>query len=180
MEVPRASRGLCEGAYLQTRGPAPSRLHSPTPMVCPSSRPGAFAFSHQLERRAVARAPASRAGATAAPMAPSTLWVALVIELQLWAIGHTVPAQVGDSQGHGGKRQRVTQCPPWQHHNSGTARAVPSPANTRATRPWGATGDPKPGTLGAWGGVRGPGSLRFQKCTVLLSTSAARAWVTPS
>lgn len=72
-------------------------------MVCPSSWPGAFAFSHQLERRGATRAPASRAGATAAPMAPSTLWVALVIQLQLWAIGHTVPAQVGDSQGHGGK-----------------------------------------------------------------------------
>ncbi|XP_038191208.1 tumor necrosis factor receptor superfamily member 1B [Arvicola amphibius] len=27
-------------------------------------------------------------------MAPSTLWVALVIELQLWAVGHTVPAQI--------------------------------------------------------------------------------------
>uniref|UniRef100_D6RG55 Tumor necrosis factor receptor superfamily, member 1b n=1 Tax=Mus musculus TaxID=10090 RepID=D6RG55_MOUSE len=27
-------------------------------------------------------------------MAPAALWVALVFELQLWATGHTVPAQV--------------------------------------------------------------------------------------
>ncbi|XP_003515190.2 tumor necrosis factor receptor superfamily member 1B isoform X1 [Cricetulus griseus] len=63
-------------------------------MVCPSSRPGAFAFSHQLDRSGGTRGPGSRAGATAAPMAPAALWVALVIGLQLWTTGHTVPAQV--------------------------------------------------------------------------------------
>lgn len=30
-------------------------------------------------------------------MAPAALWVALVVELQLWTTGHTVPAKVGDS-----------------------------------------------------------------------------------
>lgn len=30
------------------------------------------------------------------------------------------------------------------------------PQGTRATRLWGPTGDPKPGTLGAWGGTRFP------------------------
>lgn len=140
MEVPRASRGLCEGACLQTRGPAPSRLDFSTPKVCPSSRPGAFAFSHQLERRGATRAPASRAGATAAPMAPSTLWVALVIELQLWAVGHTVPAQVGASQGHGGGKSSALRS---AHRGNTTIPgqlALSHPQPTRATRPWGATG----------------------------------------
>lgn len=150
MEVPRASRELCEGACLQTSGPAPSRLHFSTPKVCPSSRLGAFAFSHQLERRGATRAPASRAGATAAPMAPSTLWVALVIELQLWAVGHTVPAQVGDSQGHGGggESSALRSAHPGNTTIPGQL-SLSHPQPTRATRPWGATGDQKPGTLGA-------------------------------
>lgn len=179
MEVPRASRGLCEGACLQTRGPAPSRLHSSTPMVCPSSRLGAFAFSHQLERRGATRAPASRAGSTAAPMAPSTFCVALVIELQLWAIGHTVPAQVGDSQGHGGKaaRNAVSIVATPQFRDSS---CCPIPSQHARHAPLGSNRGPEAWHIGAWGGVRGPGSLRFQKCTVLLSTSAARAWVTLS
>lgn len=43
-------------------------------------------------------------------MAPAALWVALVFELQLWATGHTVPAQVGDSWDQGGQL-RITKFP---------------------------------------------------------------------
>lgn len=93
-------------------------------------------------------------------MAPSTLWVALVIELQLWAVGHTVPAQVGASQGHGegGGSSALRSAHPGNTTIPGQL-ALSHPQPTRATRPWGATGDQKPGTLGAWGGIRVPAAL---------------------
>lgn len=129
LDVQQEQRTLCKGAC--PPGVAPPIPAFPHPLVCPSSWPGGFAFSHQLERSSGTRAPGARAGATDAPMAPFALWVALVVELQLWAIGHTVPSQVGDSWGHGGQL-RITKCPSQLLHNSGTAQeAIPSPADTR-------------------------------------------------
>lgn len=148
-------RTLCEGACLQAVAPPlPASTPPLPPMVCPSSRPGAFAFSHQLDRSGGTRGPGSRAGATAAPMAPAALWVALVIGLQLWTTGHTVPAQVGDSQGHGGNSRASHSAHRGYSTIPGQRERPSHPSLTCTTRLWGVTGDPKPGTLGAWAGTR--------------------------
>lgn len=107
-------------------------------------------------------------------MAPSALWIALVVELQLWVTGDTVPAKVGDSWGHGGQL-RITKCPSQLLHNSGTAReAIPSPADTRHASlgtHWG----PETWHVGSLGWYSVPNSLMFQKYPVALSASLVRA-----
>lgn len=93
-------------------------------------------------------------------MAPTALWVALIVGLELWTTGHTVPAQVSDSRG----QPCITKRPIL--HNSGTAREIiPSPTDTRHA-PLGTHGDPKPGTLD-WNS--GPSNLMVQKRPVALS-----------
>lgn len=53
-----------------------------------------------------------------APMAPTALWAALTVGLQLWAAGRAVPSQVGDA------RRLAPTHPGWRESPAGMPEAA--------------------------------------------------------